>query len=69
MKNKEHVISLDDIGEAVHTAFRKASSHKLSQEIHTAIDNLPASVWREIVLFIQEGLEKIIDEQLAKREK
>lgn len=44
----------DSLGEAIHTAFRKASDHPEAHKAWTAIDNLPPKQWGYIMDFIME---------------
>lgn len=45
------------LAEGFHTAFRKASEHKLSSQIHSLIGDLPQREWGEVIEFVAYGLE------------
>ena len=45
------------LAEGFHTAFRKASQHKLSSQIHSLIGDLPQREWGEVIEFVAYGLE------------
>lgn len=46
----------EQLGEAVHTAFRKASDTRRANLIWHEIDALPAEEWGQILDFIADGL-------------
>ena len=46
------VVDPELLGEAMHTAFRKASDHPTAAEIHRAIDGLPSAEWAAVVTFV-----------------
>lgn len=44
------------LAEGIHTAFRKASSHRSAHEAWVAIRNLPDDEWDSVVKFVIDGL-------------
>ena len=46
----------DQLGEAFHTALRKASDHPWAHEAWWAIKALPAEEWAEILDFVRASL-------------
>jgi len=54
-QTKEDIKSI--IGEAFHTAFRKACISEQASEIHKLITKLPEDEWDSILEWVYEGIE------------
>ena len=54
--NKEEWIN--ELGHALHVAFRKASDHDNTSKIHTLISELPEEDWMSILEFVYECIGK-----------
>jgi hypothetical protein len=53
-KDKDRFILL--LGEAFHTAFRKATDCSQAMQIHRLIDQMPAKEWQAVLEFVAEGM-------------
>lgn len=47
------------LGEAMHTALRKATSHYQAQRAHAGISALPNKEWASVLDFVISGLPKV----------
>ncbi len=46
----------EQMGEAIHTAFRKGSDHPTADQIWKLIREMPAEEWGKVVSFVTYGL-------------
>jgi hypothetical protein len=67
MKKKDRDDLKSLLGEGFHCAFRKASSHHLSNRIWLDIRDLPTREWSEVLDFVMLGIAPFVDDLLKQQ--